>query len=389
MKKVGVVTVARSDYGIYRPIIEGIRQSSTLELQLIAGGMHLSPEFGYTVDAIEADGFEIDHRVEMTVSSNTPQGIAKTMGLGLQGFGQIYAEDPPDLLLLLGDRYEMLAAGAGALPFNIPLAHIHGGEATHGLIDDPIRHSLTKMSHLHFVSTDEYKRRVVQMGEHPERVLVSGAPALDNLSQIQQVPPSQLENSYGFELDESPIVVTYHPVTLEHEDTESHVDHLLEALDAQDRPTVVTYPNADTKGQYVIDRLNAFVEDRARTWLVDNLGTRDYYSLLDHAAVMVGNSSSGIIEAASFDLPVVDVGNRQAGRVAGRNVIQVDADTNQILQAIERALDPGFQEDVQGMENPYGDGNAAPRIVETLAQAELDRALLKKGFHDIVWEGSP
>lgn len=383
MRRIGVVTVARSDYGIYRPILEEIRKSAELQLHLIVGGMHLSPLFGHTVEEIEEDGFDVAERVEMTLSSDSPAGVSKSIGIGVQGFSQVYERADLDILVVLGDRYEMLAAAAAALPFSIPMAHIHGGEATHGAIDDPIRHSLTKMSHLHFVSTDEYRRRVVQMGEDPDHVIATGAPALDNLHGIELKTADQLEKKYGFRFDTAPLVVTYHPVTVEHEDTEEHVNHLLRALSEFDRAIVITYPNADTKGAYVRQRLEAYASERDRAWIVDNLGTQDYFSLLDHAAAMVGNSSSGIIEAATFELPVVDVGSRQAGRVRGRNVIDVGYGADEIQQGIEEALDSTFRRDLHGMENPYGDGEAASQIVEELKDVELGRELIMKGFHDI------
>lgn len=386
MRTVGVVTVARSDYGIYQPVLRAIHDDPELQLLLYVSGMHLSPEFGMTVEAIEKDGFPIEERIETLLSSDTPQGIAKSIGLGAMGFGQAFARRRPDLLVVLGDRFEMLAAVVAALPFTIPIAHIHGGEATEGAIDEAIRHSITKMSHLHFVATEAYGRRVIQMGEEPWRVVVSGAPALDHIHSLPLLSREELTAVIGVSLDPPPLLVTFHPVTLEYGDTRWQVTELLAALAQTDFPVVFTYPNADTAGRLIIEAIEEFARSRANARAIPNLGTRSYYSLMKYAAAMVGNSSSGIIEAASFGLPAVNIGNRQKGRLHGPNVIHSTYERDAILGAIRTATDPGFRAGLVGLRNPYGDGKAAQRVVQVLRQVSLDRKLIVKPFYDL---GSP
>ena len=382
MRTIGVVTVARSDYGIYMPVLQRIQEDPDLYLHLIVAGMHLSPEFGLTVRAIEQDGFEINERIEMLLSSDTPEGIAKSMGLGTIGFAQAYARFRPDILLVVGDRFEMHAAVVAALPFKIPVAHIHGGESTEGAIDEVIRHSITKMSHLHFVATEVYAQRVIQMGEEPWRVVVSGAPSLDNLHSIRLPSHEELEKQYDLDLTGPFLLVTYHPVTLEYDQTEMQVRELLVALEEVDATLIFTYPNADTHGRLIIQMIREFIAERQQAQVVANLGTKGYFSMMKHAAAMVGNSSSGIIEAASFKLPVVNIGNRQRGRVRGKNVIDVGYTHADILAGIVRALSPEFCATLSDIVNPYGDGHAAERIVDRLKHVKLDDELLRKRFHE-------
>jgi UDP-hydrolysing UDP-N-acetyl-D-glucosamine 2-epimerase len=383
MRTIGVVTVARSDYGIYRPVLQAIQDDPDLHLQLFVGGMHLSPEFGRTVEAIEEDDFEIAERVEMLLSSHAPEGIAKSMGLGTIGFAQAYARSRPDLLLVLGDRFEMHAAVVTALPFKLPVAHIHGGELTEGAIDDALRHSITKMSHLHFVATEPYAQRVIQMGEEPWRVVVSGAPSLDNLRHVPLLSREALADRYDVDLDDPFFLVTYHPVTLEYEQTRSQIDALLAALEEIGATVIFTYPNADTGSRLIIERVRDFIADHQRAYFLVNLGTQGYFSMMNHATAMIGNSSSGIIEAASFQLPVVNIGIRQRGRVRGENVIDVGYSKEEILAGIEQATAPSFQRAISNLVNPYGDGQAAERIVEKLRQVELGQSLLLKSFHQV------
>lgn len=382
MRAIGVVTVARSDYGIYLPVLRLIQQDPDLRLYLMVTGMHLSHEFGLTVEIIKGDGFEISEQVPMLLSSDTPEGIAKSMGLGTIGFAQCFARFRPDLLLLLGDRFEMHAAAVAALPFNIPLAHLHGGESTEGAIDEAMRHSITKMSHLHFPSTQIYAQRIVQMGEEPWRVTLTGAPSLDNLAQLPLLEPCELERVCGIDPGAPTLLVTYHPVTLEQEDTERQVEELLAALDESDLNVVFTYPNADTGGRRIIELVQRYVDSHNRCRFVANLGPQAYYSLMATAAAMVGNSSSGIIEAASFNLPVVNIGTRQQGRIHDRNVIDVGYERGEILAAIRQASSPLFRASLDGLVNPYGDGHAAHRVVARLKEVELGHELLLKRFYD-------
>jgi UDP-N-acetylglucosamine 2-epimerase (non-hydrolysing) len=388
LRKIAVVTTSRADYGIYLPVLRKIQEEPDLELLLIVSGMHLSPEFGLTVNDIEDDGFDVSAKVEMLLSSDTPDGIAKSMGMGTIGFAQTYARLQPDILLVLGDRFEMHAATVAALPFRIPVAHIHGGEITIGAMDDALRHSMTKLSHFHFVATEEHRDRVLQMGEEPWRVVVSGAPSLDNLSSFELLDPDELETLAGISQSNAPLLVTYHPVTLEYEDTEWQVGHLLDALRRCALPVIFTTPNADTNGRVITKMLEDFAGSYPLAQITESLGTRGYFSLMTHAAAMVGNSSSGIIEAPSFDLPVVNVGTRQEGRTQGINVINAGYDCDQIVEAIKKATNPAFRGSLQGVSNPYGDGHAAERIVEKLKSVPLGGTLIKKRFHEPLPQGA-
>ncbi len=383
MRTIGVVTVGRSDYGIYLPVLRRIQREDDLHLQLIVSGAHLSPEFGYTVEQIEADGFTVAEQVEMLLSSDSPEGIAKSMGMGIIGFSQVYARARPDILLVLGDRFEMHAAALAALPFKIPVAHIHGGELTQGAIDDALRHSITKLSHLHFVSTQEYAHRVIQMGEEPWRVTVSGAPSLDNLKAVKLLSRAEIEMRFGVHLGEGPfLLVTYHPVTLEFEHTRRHTEELLAALEMSGLPVIFTMPNADTQGRLIRTLIREYVQAHPNAQAVESLGTQGYFSLMAQAAAMIGNSSSGIIEAPSFHLPVVNIGERQKGRVRAANVLDAGNDREEILAAIEKALTPAFRQRLAGLKNPYGEGNAAEVIVNRIKTVALDKKLITKIFQD-------
>lgn len=384
-RTIGVVSAGRADYAICLPVLRRIRADSDLRLHLIISGMHLSPEFGLTVDSIVADGFEIGDRVEMLLSSDTPEGIAKSMGLGTIGFAQLYARFRPDILVVLADRFEMHAAALAALPFRIPVAHIEGGDLTEGAIDDALRHCITKLSHLHFVSTEEYARRVVQLGEEPWRVTVSGAPSLDNLKSLKLLTVSELERKYGISLHPPPLLVTFHPVTLEYEHTHQQISDLLEALKTFDLPIIFTMPNADTSGRVIAQAIKEFAGDHPSRCFVKNLGTRDYLSMMAYAGVMVGNSSSGIIEAPSLGLPVVNIGTRQRGRTRAANVIDVGYGRQEITDAINKALQPTFRNGLRDLVNPYGAGDAAALIVERLKTVPLtEEGILSKKFHDII-----
>ena len=383
MRTIGVVTGSRADYGIYVPLLRAIVAESSTQLRLLVTGTHLSPEFGSTVRLIEADGFRVDERIETILSSDSPEGVAKAMGLGTIGFGQVFARGCPDLLVVLGDRFEMHATALAALPFKVPVAHIHGGESTEGAFDDALRHSMTKLSHLHFVSAEAYAQRLIQMGEEPWRVTVSGALSLDNVIGLKLLTHEELEAIIGLRLEPAPLVVTFHPVTLEYEQTEWQISELLSALDRTQRPVVFTLPNADTQGRLIRGHIEAFVRERSGWMLVDNLGTKAYFSLMAVGAAMVGNSSSGIIEAMTFQLPVVNIGSRQAGRFRPANVIDVGHSRDQILSGLSRALAMDMRASLKGLPNPYGDGHAAGRSVQKLKEVPLGGHLLVKPWHNL------
>jgi len=383
MKTITAVTVGRSDWGIYRPVLRQIREDPKLNLRIVVSGAHLTKGSGHTIDEIRRDGFDIAETVHMLLENDSPVGIAKSMGLGTIGFADALHRIQPDMLLLLGDRFEMLAAALAAVPLAIPMAHIHGGEVTHGAIDDAFRHSITKYSHLHFASTREHADRIIQLGEEPWRVTVSGAPAIDNLKTIPLVSRDDLAAELKIDPEQAPLVVTYHPVTLQQNDTARQIDDLIAALSELAIPIVITRPNADPQHSIITTRLEQFEHQNNNVRLVDNLGTQRYFSLMRDACAMVGNSSSGIIEAAMFGLPVVNIGPRQSGRPRSANVIDVSCSRQDIIDGISKARSAEFSSLARQAKNIYGDGHASEIITERLANVEINEFLLIKRFHDL------
>lgn len=383
MRTIAAVTTSRADYGPYRPLLETIQNDPELRLRLLVSGMHLSPQYGLTVREIEADEYEIAERVGVLVAADTPDALSKSVGLGVIGFAQVFSRWRPDILIVSGDRFEMHAAALAALPFMIPIAHLGGGDITEGAIDDVLRHSLSKLSHLHFASTEVCARRIIQLGEEPWRVSVSGELGLDNLRTIEMLSQSELEVRYGLELDGLFLLVTYHPVTFEYGQAERQIDELLAALQETHLPIIFTLPNADTGNRVIREKLEQFVTSNRSSRLVDNFGTRAYFSLMNLAAAMVGNSSSGIIEAASFQLPVVNIGTRQRGRIHTRNVIDVGYSRTEISMGIRRAIEPQFRASLNGLVNPYGNGKASSVIVERLKNIPLGDTLVRKKFYEV------
>ena len=388
MKQIGVVSTSRADYSAFRPILRELTRVPDLEPVVFVSGTHLSPAHGMSVEEIEQDGFHIAGRVPLPLGSDSPEAVTAAMGRALEGFGSALTEHRVDLLLVLGDRFEMIGAALAAVPLLIPLAHVHGGELTHGSVDDSFRHALTKISHLHFAATEVYAQRIRQMGEEPWRVTVSGAPSLDEVRTLVPLTKEELASELGIPTESDFLLVTYHPPTLEPDETVSGVDELVAALGSFHGPIVVTAPNADTANLSIRATLEGFVSGRPDAVLVDNLGPLRYFSAMRHAAAMVGNSSSGLVEAASFDLPVVNIGHRQDGRIRSRNVIDVPAQRQAIASAITTAVSPGFADSLQGLENPYGDGHAAQRVVGVLDSVDLGEALLHKSFVDLPFAGA-
>jgi len=382
-RKIGVLTTGRADYGILFPILTAIQRDRDLELLLFVTGMHLSPEFGMSVREIECDGFAIDERVEILISSDMPEGIVKSMGLAMIGFSQVFARRAPDIFLVVGDRFEVQAAVSACVPFSIPVAHVHGGEVTEGAIDEVFRHSISKMSHLHFATTQTYANRIAQMGEEEWRIRVSGAPGLDNF--LNMVVPSreQVEEALSIDLEDRVLLATYHPPTRVLSGEDSGIDALLEAIRELDMQVVFTYPNADAGGRAIIAKIEEFKKSYAKITVAINASQSIYIGLMKYAAAMVGNSSSGIIEAASFGLPVVNVGPRQAGRIRARNVIDVLNEKTSLISALEKAVSAEFREELEGLVNPYGDGRASETIVGTLKRVNIDSGLLRKKFADV------
>jgi UDP-hydrolysing UDP-N-acetyl-D-glucosamine 2-epimerase len=384
-RRIGVVTVGRSDYGIYYPLLRAIQSDPECELCLIAGGAHLSPYHGNTISEIVRDGFEIKARVPMLLAGDSQESISMSIGLGVMNFTSAYGSVNPDIVVLLGDRFEMLAAAVSALPIRIPLAHIHGGELTQGAIDDAIRHSITKLSHLHFAAAPEYGRRIEQMGEDPDRIFVTGSPIVDAIFSEKLFSEEELLAAIGVPVGSS-LLVTYHPVTLDPERTEERIAMLLDVLARFENQLILTYPNADTKNTVIVEQLRSFVSRHDRAHLFTNLGRKKYHSLQRYAAAMVGNSSSGIIEAASFRLPVVNLGDRQKGRMRTPNIIDVPEESRAVESAIRKALSAEFRSGLAKMESPYGNGDASRKILQILKTVSLDGNLLIKKFHD--WKQS-
>lgn len=382
-RKICVVTGTRAEYGLLTWIMRLIRDDPDLELQIIATGMHLSPEFGLTYHQIEEDGFRIDRKVEMLLSSDTSLGITKSMGLGMIGMADALDALRPNLLVLLGDRFEIFAAAAAALVARIPVAHLHGGEKTEGAFDEALRHSITKMSHLHFVATEEYCRRVIQLGEAPERVYVVGGLGIDNIRRLQLLDRSALEKSLGCSLAEKNLLITFHPATLENATAAAQMSELLAALESLgDTRLLFTLPNADTDGRELIQMVRRYcaTHDNARAFT--SLGQLRYLSCIALVDGVVGNSSSGLIEVPSFRKGTIDIGNRQRGRLRATSVIHCQPHRQDIARALATLYSTAFQESLENVENPYGSGGASERVVQIIKHCPLDTLVIKK-FHDL------
>ena len=383
-RTVCVVTGSRAEYGLLYWVLRGIESAEDLELQLVVTGMHLSPEFGLTYRQIEADGFSITRKVEMPLSCDSAAGIAKSTGLGLIGFADAFESLKPDVVLMLGDRFELLAAASAALFATLPIAHIHGGEVTTGAFDEAIRHSITKMSHLHFTSTETYRQRVVQLGEHPDRVFNVGAPGLDNIHRLELLDRDALEEAIGLVLGSRSLLVTWHPVTLEPGKTQENFQALLNSLESLDDVRLIfTKANADTEGRVINRMIDDFVAARGDTTVVHtSLGQLRYLSTLKHVDGVVGNSSSGIIEAPSLCTGTVNIGDRQRGRVRAASIIDCDSNEKSITAALEALLSYEFQATLKDVENPHGGGDVSEKIVEVLRAYPLT-GILKKSFYDL------
>jgi len=376
-RKIAVVSTSRADYShLYWPLRE-LSAHPDVDLKIIVMGAHLSPEFGSAVQEIEKDGFHIDARVECLLSSDSDVGMAKTIGVATLSLADIFGQMRPDLLLLIADRYEMLAPASVALALRIPIAHIEGGEISEGAIDDAVRNALTKMSHIHFTSTQAARDRVIAMGEEPWRVHRAGAPSLDHLRRQTLFTREQVESRLRVGLKHPAILVAYHPVTLAR-DTVREADALFEALENLPDQILFCYPNADAGSRNLIERARTFAASRDAAHVFVNLDALTYWSLLKQVDVLVGNSSSGIMESASFALPTVNVGLRQQGRERARNVIDAAPEVRAILKAIATAKSADFRRSVQGMTNPYGEGLASEKIVEVLTTVPLGEELLLK-----------
>lgn len=387
-RSICVITGTRAEYGLLRGVLEGVQADPLLELQIVATGMHLSPEFGLTYREIEADGFRIDRKVEILLSSDTPVGVGTSIGLAVIGFTAAINELKPDVVLVLGDRFEILAAAAAALVAGVPVAHVHGGEITEGAVDDAMRHAITKMAHLHFVAAEPYRRRVIQMGEQPERVYCVGGLGVDAIARVALMDRPELEGAIGHGLMHRNLLITFHPETVNHSSSAAQMKELLAALDAlTDIGLIFTFPNADAGGRELIMMIQEFAKDRPNVHVHTSLGLRRYLSCIALCDGVVGNSSSGLLEAPSLRRGAVNIGDRQKGRLQAESVINCRPARAEISAAIRKLLSPEFSRQAQMVRNPYGEAGASARIVEVLKQVELC-SLSRKIFHDLAAGGS-
>lgn len=383
--KICIITGTRAEYGLLKPLIQKVHESETSELQLAVTGMHLSPEFGLTYQEIEKDGYPVTAKIEMLLSSDTPAGITKSMGVAMIGFADFFETHKPDIAVILGDRYEMLAAAAAAMAAAVPIAHIHGGELTEGIMDEQIRHSITKMSHLHFTSTEEYRRRVIQLGEQPQMVYNVGALGIENIKKIKLLDKQSLEKELGFSLSDVTVLVTYHPVSLENMSTEVQFQNILDVLDEHKEITVIfTKANSDINGRIINQMIDEFVSrNRDRCAGYVSLGQLKYLSTLQFCRAVLGNSSSGIIEVPSFGIPTVNIGDRQRRRLHAKSVIDCGNEKEQVEAALEKALSAEFLSGIAGEKNPYEGKQTADKIYRSITEALGSGIHMKKEFYDV------
>lgn len=383
MKSICVITATRAEYGLLKPLMDLVNQSKSFHLQVLVTGAHLSPEFGLTYKTIEKDGFRIDAKVEMLLSSDTPSGIVKSMGVGMIGFADAFQKLRPDALVILGDRYEILSAASAASVFKIPIIHLHGGEITEGAYDDAFRHAITKLSHIHFTSTDTHRERVIQLGEDPQYVHNVGAIGLDNIKNLQFKTQDELENELGFKFDKFNYLVTYHPETLSGTSSEDEFKILLEAIEKEeDSLFIFTKANADTDGRVINTMIDEFVLNNPKSVKAfTSLGNLRFLSLLRLCDAIVGNSSSGIIEAPSLKIATINIGHRQKGRTQASSVVNCKLDYAEIKNAFLKVKDKAFSNLVKQTKNPYGDGNTAERIINILERVNWNNITTKRFHH--------
>jgi UDP-hydrolysing UDP-N-acetyl-D-glucosamine 2-epimerase len=385
--KICVFTGTRAEYGLLKHLMRRVEQEE-LRLQIVVSGMHLSPEFGLTYREIENDGFRIDEKIEILLSSDTTTGMAKSIGLGLVSYSDVLMRLKPDITVILGDRFEALAFAQAALISRVPIAHIHGGEVTEGAMDESFRHAITKMSLLHFTATNIYRKRVIQMGEHPNRVFTVGALGVDALKNTRYLSKGQLEEELGVQFNKHNLLVTFHPATLEKRDPSKQFSIVLRALDHLDETNLFfTYANADAGGRKINELLEDYAQrNRNRVKAFSSLGQQKYLSMMKYMDAVVGNSSSGIIEAPSFNIGTINVGDRQRGRVKAESVIDCGVRVTAIMDAFEKMYSEDFQKRLEEVVNPYGIGDASHRIVEILKNYRIDKCIMIKRFYDIDYE---
>lgn len=386
MKKIiSVLTATRAEYGLLKPIIKNLSSIEDFDVRIVATGAHLSPEFGLTYQEIEKDGLTIDEKIEILLSSDTPSSISKSMGLALIGFAEYFDKLRPDLLLALGDRYETLAVATAAMNQRIPIAHLHGGETTEGAIDEAVRHAITKMSYLHFTSTEAYRKRVIQLGETPDRVFNVGAIGIENIQREPLMSKEELEKSIDIKLNKPYAIVTFHPVTLEQESSMRQTNELLEACASYPSMFFIfTKANADTNGRIINGMIDKFVDSHDNTAAFTSLGMTRYLSALKYCCMVIGNSSSGIIEAPSFGVPTVNIGDRQKGRIQASSIMNSEAKKEDIQKAIDIAFDIEFREKAKETQNPYSKDNTSDMIINVIRDFVIKNKIdLKKKFFDL------
>ena len=384
MRKICIITGTRAEYGLLSNLMQKVKNDDDLQLQIIATNMHLSPEFGLTYKEIEADGFIIDKKVQMLLSADNSNATVKSMGLAMIGFADAYEDLKPDLIIILGDRYEMLMAASAALIYKIPIAHIAGGEITEGAYDDAIRHSITKMSHLHFTATEEYRKRVIQLGESPDRVFNTGAIGIDNIKHIELLSKTEFEKSINFSIGNKSLLVTFHPVTLEKDTAEQQCKNLLSVLSKYaDYKIIFTLPNSDTDGRVIIQLINESVKTHSeQAIVVSSLGKIRYLSALKYVTAVIGNSSSGIVEVASFGIPTLNIGDRQRGRIAASSVINCGTSVSDISKGMDIVLSDKTVMSAKSAKNPYEKKDTAHEIYRVIKTFSLENSI-KKTFYNL------
>jgi len=383
-RKICVITGSRAEYGSLSCLMRKIQEDQELDLHVVVTGSHLSPEFGLTYKEIEKDGFIINKKVEMILSADTSTAITKSTGLGIISFADVFSDLLPDLVVIVGDRYEVFAASFASLIAGIPIAHVSGGEISMGAFDEAIRHSITKMSYLHFTITEEFRQRVIQLGEEPNRVFNTGSLGVDAILNTEFLTKEELEERLEFKFLEKNIIITFHPVTLEKGTAEKQFDEVLKAISSLEKTRIIfTFSNSDTDGRIILDKINSFVQRYSTTSVAfASMGSLNYFSTLQYVDIVLGNSSSGLSEAPSFKIATVNIGDRQKGRLKLESVIDCAPEKNSILSAIRKAYSEEFRDTLKNVKSPFGDGQAAEKITKIIKTVDLPKEL-KKSFHDL------
>lgn len=384
MKNICIITGTRAEYGLLKPIISKVENDIDLNLQLIATGMHLSSEFGMTFKQIESDGYNITEKIEILLSSDTNVGISKSMGLAMISFSELYERIKPDIVIVLGDRYEIFAAVSAAYISKIPVVHIHGGETTEGAFDESLRHCITKMSYLHFTSTEAYRNRVIQLGEHPDRVFDVGAIGIENIKNLNLLSKKELEMQLKLNLDNKYVMVIFHPVTLEDSTAKEQFEEIIDALEMTDLNVILIKGNSDTGGRVINKMIDEITNKYPKKYTsFTSLNILQYLSLMKHCEALVGNSSSGILEAPSFRIPTINIGDRQKGRIQSKSIINSEPKAENIYTSLKESMSESFKNEISNMVNPYGDGNVSDKIIDKIKIALNNNIDLKKKFYDL------